>query len=93
MHWESKDLAVNYILNSDEKLFLADRKVEMDCNDLETPKDFKEQRRAESKAEWKEKVLCGQFLRQTKSERNEKTWAWIRRGELKREEESLMVAA
>ncbi|XP_068674485.1 NLR family CARD domain-containing protein 3-like [Montipora foliosa] len=43
----------------------------MDCNDLETPKDFKEQRRAESKAEWKEKVLCGQFLRQTESKSNE----------------------
>ena len=56
-------------------------------------KDFKEQRRAESKAEWIEKVLCTQFLRQTEIERNEKTWAWIRRRELKRKAEYLIVAA
>ena len=62
----------------------------MGCNDLETERL---QRRAENKAEWKEKVLCTQFLRQTESERNEKTWAWIRRREVKREAEYLIVAA
>ena len=83
MHWASKDLAVNHILSRDEKLFLADSKVEVGCIE----------RRAENKAKWKEKVLCTQFLRQTESERNEKTWAWIRRRELKREAEYLIVAA
>ena len=37
--------------------------------------------------------LYGQFLRQTDSEQNEKTWEWLQRGDLKRETEALITAA
>ena len=65
----------NYILHIDEKLIQAARKGELVTHDLKTPKDFKQRRKAERKTEWGEKVLYGQFFRQTDSERNEKTWA------------------
>ena len=41
----------------------------------------------------KEKVLNGQYLRQTKDVRSDQCWAWLQNGDLKRETESLIVAA
>ena len=43
--------------------------------------------------DWKEKVLHGQYLRQTKKVRSDRCWAWLQNGDLKREAESLIVAA
>ena len=40
-----------------------------------------------------EKVLHGQYLRQTKEVRSDQCWAWLQNGDLKRETESLIVAA
>ena len=74
---QAKNSFQNYILHSDEKLIQAARKGELVTDDLETPKDFKQQRKPERKTEWEEIVLYGQFLRQTDSERNEKAWAWV----------------
>ena len=37
--------------------------------------------------------LHGQFLRQTEEVRTEDSWMWLRRGELKRENKSLLIAA
>ena len=37
--------------------------------------------------------LHGQFLRQTEEVRTEDSWMWLRRGELKTETESLLIAA
>ena len=90
---QAKNSLQNYILHSDEKLIQAARKGELATHDLETPKDDKQRRKAERKTEWQEKVLYGQFLRKTDSKRNEKTWAWLQRGELKRETEALITAA
>ena len=42
---------------------------------------------------WEEKVLHGQCLRQTKEVRSDQCWAWLQNGDLKRETESLIVAA
>ena len=42
---------------------------------------------------WEEKVLHGQYLRQTKKVRGEQCWVWLQNGDLKRETESLVVAA
>ena len=39
-----------------------------------------------------EKVLHGQYLRQTKEVRSDKCWAWLQNGDLKRETESPIVA-
>ena len=43
--------------------------------------------------DWEEKVLHGQYLRQTKEVRNDQCWAWLQNGDLKRETETLIVAA
>ena len=42
---------------------------------------------------WEKKVLHGQYLRQTKEVRSDQCWAWLQSGDLKRETESLIVAA
>ena len=42
--------------------------------------------------DWKEKVLHGQYLRQTKEVRSGQCWAWLQSVDLKRETESLIVA-
>lgn len=42
---------------------------------------------------WSEKVMHGQFERQTKEIRSEESWMWLQRGTLKRETESLITAA
>ena len=43
--------------------------------------------------DWEEKALHGSYLRQTKEVRSEQRWVWLQNGDLKRETESLMVAA
>ena len=43
--------------------------------------------------DWEEKVLHGQNFRQTKEVRCGQCWAWLQNGDLKREAESLIVAA
>ena len=43
--------------------------------------------------DWEEKVLHGQYLRQTKEVRSDQSWAWLQNGDLKRVTESLLVAA
>ena len=40
-----------------------------------------------------EKALHGQYLRQTEEVRSEPIWVWLQNGDLKRETESLIVAA
>ena len=53
-------------------------------------KILKKEKRLE---DWKEKVLHGQYLRQTKEKRSDQCWTWLQNGDLKREKESLLVAA
>ena len=43
--------------------------------------------------DWEEKVLHGQYLRQTKEVRSDQCWGLLQNGDLKRETESLKVAA
>ena len=43
------------------------------------------------KQKWEEKQLCGYFKRQTSEISHEKTWTWLRKGNLKKE--SLLMAA
>ena len=44
------------------------------------------------KQKWEEKKLYGHFKRQTSEISHEKTWTWLRKGNLKRETESLLIA-
>ena len=41
--------------------------------------------------DWEEKVLHGQYLRQTKEVRSDQCWPWLQNGDLKKETESLIV--
>ena len=50
----------------------------------------KEEKRLE---DWEKKVVPGQYLRQTKEVRSDQSWAWLQNGGLKKERESLIVAA
>ena len=45
------------------------------------------------KQKWEEKHLYGRFKRLTNTIYYEKTWIWLRKGNLKRETESLLIAA
>ena len=47
----------------------------------------------EKRLEYWEKVLHGQYLRQTEEVRSDQCWAWLQNGDFKREAESLIVAA
>ena len=44
------------------------------------------------KQKWEEKQLYGNFKRQTIQISLEKSWTWLRKGNLKRETESLLIA-
>ena len=45
------------------------------------------------KQKWEEKQAYGYFMRQTDEISHEKTWVWLRKGHLKRETKSLLIAA
>ena len=45
------------------------------------------------KANWKEKVMHGQFLRKTEDVTDKDRWSWLQEGSLKRETETLIMAA
>ena len=53
-------------------------------------KGSKKEKRLE---DWEEKVLHGQYLRQTNEVRSDQCWAWLQNGDLKRETESVIVSA
>ena len=45
------------------------------------------------KQKWKGKQLYGRFKRLINNISHQKTWTWLRKGNLKREKESLPIAA
>ena len=51
------------------------------------------ERRKQRLIEWKDKTLQSQFLKETESSDDGNRWEWLKRGELKRETESLLCAA
>ena len=79
-----------YIQESEEKLISAARKPE---HVLESAKEFKSRRAKECRQNWTDKALHGQFLRQTEAVAGKETWAWLSRGGIKRETETLILAA
>ena len=74
-----------YVYGSEKRLIQAARGDKIDG--LEATSVLK---RSE---DWKEKVLHDQYLRQTKEVRSDQCWAWLQNEDLKRETESLIVAA
>ena len=81
-----------YVKESKEKLLVAAR-GDTENEELETENEFKRKSRQEREANWKEKVMRGQFLRQTEDVTIRGQWLWQQEGSLKRETETLIMAA
>ena len=79
-----------YVHGSEDKLIQAARGDKIDG--LEAASVLKRSKKEKRLEDW-EKVLHGQYLRQTKEVRSDQCWAWLQNGDLKRETESLIVAA
>ena len=80
-----------YVHGSEERLIQAARGDKIDgLKAASVLRRSKEEKRLE---DWEEKVLHGQYLRQTKEVRSDQCWDWLQNGDLKRETESLIVAA
>ena len=60
---------------------------------LEAASALKRSKKDKRLEDWEEKVVHGQYLRQTKEVRSDQCWTWLQNGDLKRETESLIVAA
>mgnify|MGYP001799639683 CR=1 FL=1 len=64
----------------------------LDKNRIKGKQAYKARLQSERLEWWKEIPLHGQFLRQTEEVRTEDSWMFLRRGELKRETERLLIA-
>ena len=80
-----------YVHGSEERLIQAARGDKIDR--LEAASALKRSKKEKRLEDWEKKVLHGQDLRQTKKVRSDQSWAWLQNGDLKRETESLIVAA
>ena len=80
-----------YTHGSEERLIQAARGDNIDG--LEAASVLKRSKNKKRLEDWEEKVLHGQYLRQTKEVRSDQCWAWLQNGDLKRETESLIAAA
>ena len=80
-----------YVHDSAERLIKAARGGKIDgLKAISVLKRSKKEKRLE---DWEEKVLHGQYLRQTKEVRSDQCWAWLQRGNLKRETRSYSGSA
>ena len=80
-----------YVHGSEEGLIQAATGDKIDA--LEAASVLKTSKKEKRLENWEEKVLHGQYSRQTKEVRSDQCWAWLQNGDLKRETESLIVAA
>ena len=60
---------------------------------LEAVSVLKRSKKEKRLEDWEEKVLHGQYLRQTEEVRSDQCWTWLQNEDLKRDTESLIVAA
>ena len=60
---------------------------------VEPTKVLKKAKKDKRLQDWEKKALHGQYLRQTKKVRSEQNWVCYQNGDLKRETESVIVAA
>ena len=85
-----RDLEV-YVHGSEERLIQAARGDMVDG--LEAASVLKKANEEKRLQDCEEKALHGQYLRQTKEVRSEQSWVWLQNRDLKKEAESLIVAA
>ena len=76
---------------SEDRLIQAAREDKV--NGLEAASVLKRSKKEKRLEDWEKKVLHSQYLSQTKEVRSDQCWAWLQNGDLKREIESLIVAA
>ena len=86
-----------YVLTSEEGLLIAARRVNGDYEQhlgmIESVKEFKERRRNERSFVLKQKKLHEQFFNQIEGSAGEEIWLCLRDRSIKRESESLIMAA
>ena len=80
-----------YVHGNEERLILTAIGDKVDG--LEAASVLKRSKKEKRLEDWEKNVLHGQYLRQTKEVRSDQCWAWLQNGDLKRETESLIVAA
>ena len=80
-----------YVHGSEERSIQAAREDKID--DLEVASILKRSKKEKRLEDWEEKVLHGQYLRQSKEVRSDQCWVWLQNGDLKRGIESLIKAA
>ena len=80
-----------YVHGSEERLIQAARGDMTDC--LEAASVLTRSKKEKRLEDWEEKVLHGQYLRQTKEVRSDQYWSWVQNRDLKKETESLIVVA
>ena len=71
-----------YVHGCEERLIQAARGDKIDG--LEAESVLKRSKKEKRLEDWEEKVLHGQYLRQTKEVRSDQCWAWLQNGDLKR---------
>ena len=86
-----------YVLTSEEGQFIVARRVDGDYEQylgmIGSVKEFKERRRNEGSDVLKYKMLHWQFFNQIEDVAGEEKWLWLRDRSIKRETESLIMAA
>ena len=80
-----------HIHGSEERLIQAARGHKIDG--LKAASVLKRSNKKKRLKDWEEKVLHGQYFRQTKEVRSDQCWAWLKNRDLQRERESLIAAA
>ena len=76
---------------SEERLIQAARGDKIDG--LEAPSALKRSKEEKRLEDWEKEVQHGQYMRQAKEVRSDQSWALPQNGNVKRETESLIVAA
>ena len=83
-----------YLANSEEELLKVVARLEKLAKEkIESKKDYNKRIEQEKMDQLRSMELYGQFERDTDDKKSEKSWHWLRNGNLKRETESLLAAA
>ena len=80
-----------YVRENEERLIQAARGDKI--YGLEAASVLKRSKKEKRLEDWEEKILHDPYLKQAKKVRSDQCWAWLQNGDLKRETESLIVAA
>ena len=83
-----------YLVHSEEELLqYVSNSLGLDGERIESKEAHKSRLEAERKQHWKSMPLHGQFENETTDLKTEDSWIWLSKGDLKRETESLLIAA